>query len=625
MLVEAENVERVKTLFKDSSVIIEKLGDLLAELFEGFLIVLNAASPQAERFLNFLIDKMTEFNEYLKTIDLEGFFARSGDIAADFGEIFGNVFDVIGAVIQANFGPDSGGQYLLDWLKEATGEWAKLNDTVEGKESLKTYFKDVAVNAKIILQTIGKFLSAFSGIGADPALGETFKILQEAAPYLEDILKASVGAGPAFAKFIVQIFRFIRALTDSEAPRIFFDTLSGLLTKLNDFLETEFGQSFLRFTGKILAFTIAIGTAFKFVAFFFKVLIGNVRAVLKPLDKVFRFVSKKLPGGTWAEKLGGIFKNMGKFVKIGGILTVVVALVMRFIELVNTSKEFRDMLGSLGKVIGDAFGRMGEALGKLWDSLMTLFGVGTGEGGGDGGFMGILNGILDFLLYYLVPAISMMVTTLANALTFVINLVTTIISAVAAPINQFFQGILELFSGRFAQGFTRIFGSIVIMLLSLIQIVVNAIIDLLNFLGQQFTDVLKSFGSIPFLNDILQGMGIDLGELKFEALGKVTWAEDASANLDRQVSQMAYGGTVYPRSGGTLVNVAEAGRAERIEPLDANGLSQRDKELMKVAASGSGVTINMTVNAPPNMDVKELTSEVSRRIAFGLRKGAISI
>ena len=116
MLTKAENVKRVKKLFEDSAVIVEKLGDLLSGLFEGFLIVLNAAQPQAERFLDFLITKITDFNKYLKTVDLEGFFARSGDIAADFGEVFGNVFDAIGGIIEANFGPDSGGQYLLDWL-----------------------------------------------------------------------------------------------------------------------------------------------------------------------------------------------------------------------------------------------------------------------------------------------------------------------------------------------------------------------------------------------------------------------------------------------------------------------------------------------------------------------------
>jgi hypothetical protein len=71
-----------------------------------------------------------------------------------------------------------------------------------------------------------------------------------------------------------------------------------------------------------------------------------------------------------------------------------------------------------------------------------------------------------------------------------------------------------------------------------------------------------------------------------------------------------------------MVTVAEAGRAERIEPLDANGLSGRDKALISEMSSGSGVVVNMTINPGPDMDVKELAAEVSRRLAFTMRKGA---
>jgi hypothetical protein len=39
-------------------------------------------------------------------------------------------------------------------------------------------------------------------------------------------------------------------------------------------------------------------------------------------------------------------------------------------------------------------------------------------------------------------------------------------------------------------------------------------------------------------------------------------------------------------------------------------------------SGGSGVTINMTVNPTPDMDVKELTAEISRRLSFNLRRGA---
>ena len=82
-----------------------------------------------------------------------------------------------------------------------------------------------------------------------------------------------------------------------------------------------------------------------------------------------------------------------------------------------------------------------------------------------------------------------------------------------------------------------------------------------------------------------------------------------------------------PSAGGSLVNVAEAGRPERIEPLDANGLSARDKamiDMMSKGSAGNGATpITMNIYPSAGMDEKDLAAVVSRQLAFELRKGGI--
>jgi hypothetical protein len=88
-----------------------------------------------------------------------------------------------------------------------------------------------------------------------------------------------------------------------------------------------------------------------------------------------------------------------------------------------------------------------------------------------------------------------------------------------------------------------------------------------------------------------------------------------------RLPKLADGGTVYPSTGGSIVNVAEAGRPERIEPLDPNGLSQRDMALIKeLSGPSNGPTINVYPSA--GMDERELANMVSRRLAFEIRKGA---
>jgi hypothetical protein len=87
------------------------------------------------------------------------------------------------------------------------------------------------------------------------------------------------------------------------------------------------------------------------------------------------------------------------------------------------------------------------------------------------------------------------------------------------------------------------------------------------------------------------------------------------------IASFADGGVVFPQDGGVLARVAEAGKPERIEPLDPNGLSARDKALID-RLSGPGTTVNITVNPSEGMDERELAAIVSRQIAFATRRGA---
>lgn len=88
------------------------------------------------------------------------------------------------------------------------------------------------------------------------------------------------------------------------------------------------------------------------------------------------------------------------------------------------------------------------------------------------------------------------------------------------------------------------------------------------------------------------------------------------------IPPLAAGGVVMPSAGGTLAQIGEAGRPERIEPLDPDGLSKRDKAMIQMLSGGAGSGVNITINPSAGMDERELASIVSRQIAFQLRKGA---
>ena len=87
---------------------------------------------------------------------------------------------------------------------------------------------------------------------------------------------------------------------------------------------------------------------------------------------------------------------------------------------------------------------------------------------------------------------------------------------------------------------------------------------------------------------------------------------------------MAEGGVVKPSRYGTLAVIGEAGRSERVEPLDPNGLSNRDKAMINMM-SGGGAGGGPTINVYPSegMDERQLAAVVSRQLAFQMRKGSM--
>jgi hypothetical protein len=87
---------------------------------------------------------------------------------------------------------------------------------------------------------------------------------------------------------------------------------------------------------------------------------------------------------------------------------------------------------------------------------------------------------------------------------------------------------------------------------------------------------------------------------------------------------MAEGGVVKPSRYGTLAVIGEAGRSERVEPLDPNGLSNRDKAMINMMSGGGGGG-GPTINVYPSegMDERQLAAVVSRQLAFQMRKGSM--
>jgi phage-related protein len=642
VVIARDTLKTMDEVLKNISKQLPPMGTILGNLFDGLLGALRLADPATRNFIKYLEGKSSAFADFFtfkgnaKDSPISKFLVESEKMLERFFGIFGNIFKTIGTLVEANFGPGSGGEIMVQYLEKITTGWSNMGRDVNGKvtPAFKKFFADAATNTTKILDAVGALVKEFLKLGDMPEIGETFDILKQGAPAMGELMRAGVEAGPALARLVVQLTRIFAAVADSEGPKVFFDTLASIASKVADILESEVAQKIMAVTGKILAFALAIGTVTKIATFFGNVFMGAFGNIFKifgniggALGKVQTFFMQMNLGAKDLIGKGGFLNNIfGKFglgiSRLGGFFTsfpgiaVITTLITLFVDLYNNSETFR-------QTVTDTLSGIGEAFGRLWDSLMGLFDQLFG-GEGLGGIMEAIRPVTEILLGTLFPMFGAVINIIIDTVSTAINFITTVVRSVMNGVKPLISGIMDLFKGNFGPGLAKIFGGIGIMLLGIMEGIVNAIIGGINLVLGVINNLLKAIGDGPlgqFLKTI-SGGAINLSKVKMK-VDYVDWTSKAKANLAKVGgTKMAEGGTVFPTSGGSMVTVAEAGRPERIEPLHPNGLSDRDIAIInKLSGGAGGPKVQVIVNPSAGMDERELAEIVSRKIAFAMTKG----
>ena len=621
-LVSQINLDKLETVFANAKPTIEAFGTILGKAFDGFLSVLVFADPLVKQFVGFLDRNLGKFANFMNApenkSEIEGFFATVSTLATDFADIFGNLFGGFGNVIKANIGEGSGGQILIDYLKKITASFKNLQ-TIDGK-SLRDFFAGAAENAKSVLGSVGALLGEIFKLADDPAIGETFDILKKGAAPLGEILGKYIEAGPAFANLVVTLTNISNKLTDTAAIQTFFNTLNAIATVVDKALGNETLQKILAITGQIFAFASAIGLAIGGAKLFGNVVVGAVQSVTGPIGNAITlfsdFRNKALINSRAMVAFGTGFQqtlgNMGKFLLSSPVLIAIGVLVAAFAYLYATSDEFRLFIDTTMKSVLEG---LGDAFTRIWEAIQPLVDV-------------LINQVIPILAETLRPIIELLVMSVGSLVIFlaqflagafekvmpfikgfldvftlVINVVGGVITIIGELIKALFTGEWTRFGEVFKGIINRIIAGIVKLFEGAVNMVIQGINDLMyaffNGIGGGLADAIKAFSG---------------GTINLKA-----------PNLIKKVTftpiQLGEGGTVFPRAGGTFAQIAEAGRPERVEPLDPDGLSKRDRAIIKELSGGAnGATINVYPSA--GMDERELANMVSRKLAFEIRKGA---
>jgi hypothetical protein len=167
--------------------------------------------------------------------------------------------------------------------------------------------------------------------------------------------------------------------------------------------------------------------------------------------------------------------------------------------------------------------------------------------------------------------------------------------------------------------------------------VFNTIVEFIKGLGGRIASVASGMwdglkgGLSSVLSFINKGINIILKgvNLLIDGLNAVNPFDDIpKIPLLNENVKLARGGVVRPTPGGTHAIIGEAGRPERVEPLDRNGLSVRDKAIILALAeqmngkSSGAKAPTIIVNPSQGMDEVELSYQISRRMAATMKRGA---
>ncbi len=568
---EFENKMDLKKVFETAGTVVKDFGVVAGAAYDSILSVLVGADPIIRKFSGWLVTKSTEFAKFLDTKqatgELEAFFNKAGDIAAEWGKIFGNIFGGITNVIKANFSPGGGGYVIIDWLKQLTGDFKAFSGSVGGQKALSEFFKGVSTNSVAALQSIGAFLKVILKAGADPNIKIFWDIIKQAAPSFEKLLTGANAAGPALAKLIVSLIEFASVTLSSGAMETFFNVLTTGMNFLTNIMKDPAMQDLFNFGAKIAAAFSAFGLAANILAFGGKVIAG----ALMPIVKIFTegpMLARGLVTAI-ADIAGAFGLAVGPFL---AIVAAVAAVIAAFVLMYDKSEIFRnaikDLVSAVGGALKDAFDTIKQALTEVQPQI--------------DGVMGVFKTLGDILGRTVVPILKVV---LVGAIKVVAAIIADLIKAVfgiAGAFSSISKPILAIFNG--------------------ISIGIKGIID----------------GIKSAINSLIKAWNSTLGKVKI-TLPKVGPFGGGSVGFPT-IPEFADGGTVYPSSKGTIARVAEAGRPERIEPLDPQGLSKRDRAMIEMLAGGNG---GNTFNIYPSagMNESELAAMVSRQIAFQMRRG----
>jgi hypothetical protein len=642
---QGENFERLKAVWSTNNELLGKLGQTAINLLEGFLVLLAAAEPLITAFGDWAVNTSEAWKETKKLDDTSGKLASTFEgvqtkvtILKDTFGALKDAFGIIGEVINAPGGP---GEQLLTYFKTSAESFKEFITAGEKDGSLKTFFTNSVTNFTKILTVIGKIIGGFLTLGASPGVGQfidSIGSVTDSFNAIGDEIGKKDGAIAQLGIFLEEFGILIKKLTDTGAIEVFFGVFNDALKIINRILDNEVVQTVLKFVGVLFAAASAVGRILKVFSFLGKAFLGNIALILGPtafgaLTTFFKLIPAKFAAifaslfpllktfflRTFLPFLGQIaIRVLGFLAGPWGLLIVVVATAIALIvkywdEIVaffkETAEKIGEFFGEAWAFIKDAFFNIWQGILDYWNNTVLPFFANLGKTIGDAA-----KAAFDWFLNFFKDAWQGFLSFFTTTIPSWFKGLGKLISNAAGNIFAFFS---DLFKDAF-NGVKNYFNNTLIPFFKDLPAKIGAAAaGLWDWLKDSFKSALN------FIIDKWNNFSLDI-RIPTNFISKALGVAGLGFTIDTpNIPRLAAGGIVPATRGGMMAVIGEGGRSERVEPLDKDGLSARDKAMIRLLSGGAGGGSTINVYPSAGMNERELAELVSRRLAFELRRGAV--
>lgn len=583
---------RFDAILKGNNGILKELTNAILPLAESFFILARAAQPMIKIFATWIATTAQGWADTLRIAEANGRLAAWFKKQVDFLKQLGRIFRNLGIVVKSLFrAAGDSGKTFWDSFEKGTEKWAKWTSG-EGQDRLKRFFDNAVPVVQEFNKLIGDVLKAIFGpTTQDPTSLvkgiESFRL--NVLPAITDIAKAFAGSGPAFVRLLESVADVIKTMADSGALGAVVGGITAVVDAIGWLLK-------LPGAGTVAAWGLALLGLGKGLSLF---------GLKGPIIKGLQALTGGAGGAGLLARIGpaiaGAFTAMSG--PVGIIVGVIAAVVAGFVLMYTKVEWFREMVDGAVQEIVDAFSELWEMIEKdlipviqdLWETIEPAVKF----------IAGIVANqlVLSFKILFGIIKVGVMFAII-NIKAFV-----EAIKAIVQRTKETWENIKKTWNTMV--DFIRDLPSKISTAASgMWDGIKNAFRSAINWIINAWNQLSFTFPSIDFdWNGPLPGGETTVGGWTINTPNLPTFAK---------------GGVVRPSTGGSVVRVAEAGMSERIEPLDSEGLSKRDREILKTLGGTAGAEVRVFIGEREltdivRVEVHEVNAATSKQLFSGRR------